>query len=81
MREALYEVTDGVHKHWRHLAKKLGLSPNDIAEIESRDCGRSREKCLYALYKWRLMIPLQDYKVVALMQALNACGFIEQAGT
>lgn len=69
MRQAMYCMAERTSRDWRTLAKKLGLSGTDVADIENRFNGRPREKCMHALYKWRLMVPLQDFKVTSLIQA------------
>ena len=81
MQEAIYLVADSVSKYWRPLALKLGLSKQEVAAIEGKHSdARTREKCMTALYKWRSMVVLQQYKVASIMLALRECRLIDVAG-
>ena len=52
----------------------------DIASIESKFGGRTREKLMHALYKWRYMVPLSEYKIANLVMALRSSGLAKTAG-
>ncbi|KAK2152402.1 hypothetical protein LSH36_330g11013 [Paralvinella palmiformis] len=80
MREGFYVIADSIHRQWRRLAKTFGLSPVDVADIERSKAGRTREKCLNMLYKWRVIAGLKDYKMATLIQVLSSCGFSTLAG-
>ena len=81
MIEAICLVTDSVSKYWRQLALKLGLSKPEVASIEGKHPDvRTREKCMTALYKWRSMVVLQEYKVASIMLALRECRLFDVAG-
>ena len=81
MQEAIYLVTDSVSKYWRQLALKLRLSKSEVAAIEAKHPdARTREKCMMALYKWRSMVVLQEYKVASIMLALRECRLTDVAG-
>ena len=80
MQQAFYVLAEGVAGSWREVSKRLGLTPRDISDIENRFPGRPREKCMEALYKWRLLVSLQDFKVGSLIQAVKECGFNNVAG-
>ena len=81
MRQAFYTLAEGASPIWREVAKRLGLTSLDVANIETRFPGRPREKCMEALYKWRLLVSLQDFKVGSLIQAVKECGLTSVAGT
>ena len=80
MQEAIYLVTDSVSKHWRQLALKLGLPKHEIAVIEAKHPARNREKCMHALYRWRSMVALQEYKLTSIIRALTAYRLHDVAG-
>jgi hypothetical protein len=66
----MYLLAEKVSDEWRALAAKLGLTPADMAEIAKRVVlERPREKCMHVLYKWRLLVPLKEFKVTTLVQA------------
>ncbi|CAD5123358.1 DgyrCDS11715 [Dimorphilus gyrociliatus] len=79
MRDILLKVTDNVHNEWRRLAVSLRLNKADIAKIETSFSGRTREKCMRALYKWRSLVGLQEYKASSVIRALKECGLQEAA--
>ena len=82
MKKAFYAISDylPVCKQWRLLGQKLGLQAADIQRIEAIGEGRWREKCLNCLYKWRLLVPLQEFKIGNLVRALKQCGELAIAG-
>ncbi len=79
MKECLYLVADSLAHNWRQIGLKLGLSLRNVLDIEGRCVGRPREKCMIMLYKWRIMVPLQEYKVTSIIQALRECGHQQMA--
>lgn len=79
MREILLKVTDNVHGEWRRIAVPMGLSKTDIAKIEASFPGRTREKCMRALYKWRSLVGLQEYKASSIIRVLKECRLQEAA--
>lgn len=81
VREAMYMITDSSAKHWRLLSQRLGLTRGDIAQVEnSLPSGRTREKCMHALYRWRSLVRLKEYKVASLILVLRECQLHDIAG-
>ena len=79
MRECLYLVADWVSRDWHVLAEKLGLTKPEVGRIAGTSEGRSREKCMMALYRWRCLAPLADYKISSVVLALRAASMHEMA--
>ena len=73
-------MVDSAPSHWRNIARHLKHTDRDIISIESKFGGRTREKLMHALYKWRYMVPLKEYKVANLVMALRSCGLAKTAG-